>query len=103
MARRGDELDAEAAQVEDDRVEHVDVRLARVAAPGTDLAQLEGAAEQAQGRRVERRGELRNAPVRNQVGALPRRQAVVALELHRSLGTSVGALDAEQAAPEIHL
>ena len=46
VARRGDEVDAEAGQVEKGRVEHVGVRLAGVAAAGRDLAELQRAAEQ---------------------------------------------------------
>ena len=64
MPRRGDELDAEAAQVEDDRAQHVDVGLAGVAAAGADLAQLERAAEQPQHLRFERLGQLERPAVR---------------------------------------
>ena len=47
MARRGDELHAEPPEVEDHRVEDVDVRFAGVAAARADLPQLERAAEDA--------------------------------------------------------
>ena len=58
MARRGDELDAEAAEVPADRAEHVDVGLAGVAAAGADLRAA--CSERPKSRRsfvVERRGE----------------------------------------------
>ena len=42
MARRGDELDAEAAEIEDQGGKDIDVGLAGAASAGGDLAQLEG-------------------------------------------------------------
>jgi len=45
MAGRGDELDAEAAQVPADRIQDVYVGLAGVAAAGAHLAQLERATQ----------------------------------------------------------
>ena len=47
MSRRGDELDAEPAGIEDDIAERVGLDLAAVAAAGADLAQAQRAAEQA--------------------------------------------------------
>ena len=47
MARRGRKFDAETAQIIHQGAQHIAVGLAGVAAPGADLAQLEGAAEQA--------------------------------------------------------
>ena len=54
MPRRGDELDAEAAGVEDDVAERVGLDLAAVAAAGADLAQPQRAAEQLPQLAVER-------------------------------------------------
>src|SRR6185312_8141139 len=47
MARRSDEVDPEAASVEDDIAERVDLGLAAIAAAGADLAQAQRAAEEA--------------------------------------------------------
>src|SRR5206468_3507737 len=41
MARRSHELDAESAEVENHRVEHVEIRLATVAAAGAYLPELQ--------------------------------------------------------------
>ena len=79
VARRGDELDAEAAQVEADGAEHVDVGLAGVAAAGADLPQLERApgtagASACRARRARRQASRRPGPG---PPALARGQAVV--------------------------
>ena len=79
VARRGDELDAEPAEVPAHRVQHVDVELAGVAAAGAHLAQLERAAEQlAQlAPRAPRRARARWSGRDDQVLAASHREAVV--------------------------
>ena len=47
MSRRGDEVDAEAASIEDDIAQRIDLCLAAITAPGTDLAQAQRATQQA--------------------------------------------------------
>ena len=54
VARRGDKLDAEAAQVPAHRGQHVAVGFAGVASAGADLAQLEGSPEEPPEARVQR-------------------------------------------------
>ena len=46
VARRGDELNAESSEIEDDRIEHVHVRFAGVAAGGAHFAQFQRSSEQ---------------------------------------------------------
>jgi len=70
VARRGDELDAEAAEIEHDGVEDVDLDLTAVAPAGADLAEFEGAAEQASRLAVERAGERHLAAVEDEQGRL---------------------------------
>ena len=77
VPRRGDELDAEPAQVEDDGAQHVQVGLAGVAAAGADLAELERPAEEPARLLVQGLRELQRLAVVDQVLARPRRQAVV--------------------------
>ena len=57
VARRGHELDAEAAEIPADRAEHVGVGLAGVAAAGAHLPQPQRAAEELAQLLVERGGE----------------------------------------------
>ncbi len=102
VAGRGDELDAEPAQVEDDGAEHVQVGLAGVAAAGAHLAQLERAAEEPA--RSSRRGPPRasaSRPSYDEVVAGPRGEAVVLAVADRALGAGLDAVGAEQAAAQV--
>ena len=103
VARRRHELDAEPAEVEDDRAEDVDVGLAPVAAARGHLAQLERPAEQAPQLRVERRGERERILIAadHEVLAPAHREPVVVGEGDRALGAGLHAVGAEEAAAEV--
>src|SRR4051812_48018585 len=101
MPRRGDELDAEAAQVEHDGAEHVHVRLARVAAPRAHLAELERAAEQAAGRLVQGIGQLERLPGEDEVVAAARGESILRRISDGVLGTGPRAVRAEEATAQV--
>jgi hypothetical protein len=102
VARRGHELDAEAADVPDDRGEDVHVRLAAVAAAGADLAELQRAPEEALQLSVERRrqGELAAGPDHEAV-ARARGEAMVGRVGDRAFRTRALALRAEETLAEV--
>src|SRR5262245_52540253 len=104
VPRRGDELNSEPAEVEDDGVENVDIRLAGVATGGANLPQLERAAEEALQPLVERGGKLFQAAVSAQQSfAGPGGQAVIVRELNRAARAGLEAVRAEQAPPHVEL
>ena len=103
VPRRSDELDAETAQVEDDRTEHVQVGLAGVAAGGADLPELERPPKEPAGFLVQGFRELQCLPFKFQVVTLPGRQPVVLSVVDGPFRASVHAIGTEQAAPKIKL
>ena len=80
-------LDAETAEVEDNRAQDVEIRLARPAATGTHLTKLERPAEKPAGLFVQGVCKLQRASIANQILASPRGQAIF-------LGVANGALGA---------
>ena len=102
MARRGDELNAEAAEVPAHRVEHVDIQFATIATPGTDLPKFERAAKEPHQFLIHRRGQL-EFPVRidDQVLALPDGQAIILRVVYRSFGAGLQTIGAEQTAAKV--
>ncbi len=104
MARGGDELDAEPAQVPADRAKHVDIRLAGVAAAGAHLPQAQRTAEQPAQFLVERLGQPHLlAPPGSQDEVLPvsRGEPMVAGLLDRAVRARLDAGRAENAASEV--
>ena len=102
MPRRGDVLDAEAPEVEDDRSEDIDVRLAAVAAARAHHPELQGAAEQPPQSLVERARSSRERTPREQFVACPRRESVLLGMDDGSFRTGLDAVGAEETASQIH-
>src|SRR5438105_6204812 len=98
---RGHELNAEAAQVENDGVEHVDIGLATIAAAGAYLPQLERTAEQAARLVVESLRQLESILADHQVLASAHGQAVVAGMRDGALRAGLGAIRTEQATTQV--
>src|SRR5712691_2992409 len=101
MPRRGDEFDPEAAAVEDDIAERVDLDFAAVAASGADLAQPQRPPEQA-AQLPARRFDLHRAIAGyRQPGAVRCGKPPVLRKGDRLPGAGGGALAAEDAPPEV--
>jgi hypothetical protein len=96
-------LDPEAAEVEDDCVQNVHVRLAGVATAGADLPELERAAEQATRFGVESTGQLVGLAVEKQVVAPARREAIILAVVDRTVRASLRTFRAKQAASKVNL
>ena len=104
VARRGDELDAEAAEIPADGAEHVGVGLAGVAAAGADLPQPQRAAEELAQFFVERGGQADLFLARlaeQEVFAAAHGHAMVAGLGDGPGGTGLDARGAEDAAAQI--
>src|SRR2546427_4627556 len=101
MARRGHKLDAEAGEVEDDRVQDVHLDLASVAPSGADLPELQRAPEQAERVPVEGPRQPHGLAVDHEVLFGPGRHPVVARESDSSRGTGLLALAAEETPTEV--
>ena len=103
VSRRGDELDAEPAGIEDDIAQRVGLDLAAVAAAGADLAQSQRAAEQPLQFAVER-GDFRHLVAGGDKLAAPRGgQPPIARERDAVPRAPRFAIAAEDASAEVDL
>src|SRR4051812_20141869 len=103
MPGRSNELDAEAAQIEDGRAEHVDVRLAAVAPARAHHPELQRSTKEPPQVLVESGGPRIVPALEHQVLPAARGQPVLAGEGDRALGTRLHAVGAEQAAAQVEL
>jgi hypothetical protein len=103
VARRSDELDAESAEVKDNRVQDVHVGLAPVTTAGTDLAEFQGAAEEPASLVVESTGELVGLAIEEKITAASRGEAIVLRVGDGTVRTCLQTFGAEQAAAKVEL
>lgn len=100
---RGDELNAEPAEIEDDRPEHIDVDLAAVTSSRAHLPEPERPPEQAEHFVVELpRQRLLGGVADQKSGTRVGGQAIFAGELNPAGGAGVLALAAEEASSQIY-
>ena len=103
MARRGDELDAETAEIEDQGAEDIDIGFTGIAAAGRDLAQLQGATEEAQHPGIEGARQLCFTGPLPQILALSGSKTMIGAETQSAMRAGGRALGAEEATAEIDL
>ena len=102
MARRGDKLNPEPAQIEYDRAEYDGVRFAGIAAAGTDLPQFERAAQQPNQITAERLGSFYFRLGDNQILSGAGGKAMFSAEFKGVDRAICSALSAEQTPSEIY-
>ena len=101
MTRRGDELNAEAAEIENDRTQDIQIRFTSIAATGTDLAELQRAAKQAPRLLVKSLRSFKLLAGQHQVLSRTRREPIFRGVANRLFRAGVRAISAEQTTAEV--
>lgn len=98
---RGNELDAEPREIENNRAQHVEIRLAGVASPGTHLAELERPSKKSKSLRIQRFRKSNLISIALQIITAPGSETVIMSERNCTTRASLLALWAEEASSEI--
>jgi len=104
MPRRRHELNAEASQVENNRIKNVNVSFASIAAAGADLSEFERTSENAVEIGGQRMGGFESLIfLQQQIVPVACRKSIFAAEAGRLLWTGISALRTKEASPQVNL